>query len=163
MPYALLYSLLPEVAERETRTVTISPESSFPLPPAHYSLCEMFCDEPGCDCRRVMFYVVSSLTQEAEAVIAYGWESRQFYVRWFGVDDAEVIEELRGPNLNTASPQSRNAPAILDMVRKVVLSDDAYVERVKRHYAMFRARIGPARLTPSSRKRSKPRKRRRRA
>src|SRR3990172_12717994 len=106
MPYELLHSLLPDVAERETRTITVLPKSSFPLPPAHYSLCEMFCDEPGCDCRRAMLCVGSSLTQKPEAVIAYGWGSREVYVKWFGEDNPSAIKGLLGPVLNLASPQS---------------------------------------------------------
>ena len=73
MPFELLHSRLPELAERETRTVTVVIDKpSGLLPPAEYGFLEMFCNEPGCDCRRVFFTVISSLTQEAEAVTAYG-------------------------------------------------------------------------------------------
>jgi len=55
---------------------------------------EMSCDEPGCNCRRVFFSVVSSLQNDIKAVIAWGWGERAFYVKWMGDDDPYVIEDL---------------------------------------------------------------------
>ena len=127
MPYALFHSRFPEIAERETRTIAVLEDSALGLPAGQYSLLEMYCDEPGCDCRRVFFYVVSSLKADAEAVIAYGWESSEFYARWMGDVDPNVMEQLCGPVLNLASPQSDLAPAILEMVKNVALQDSAYV------------------------------------
>jgi hypothetical protein len=72
MPYAVFHSLFPELAERETRTVTVVHRLLFNLPPAQYAFLEMFCDEPGCDCRRVLFSVLSSLHKDVQAVIAWG-------------------------------------------------------------------------------------------
>lgn len=88
----------------------------------------MFCDEPGCDCRRAFFSVVSSLQNEIKAVIAWGWEEREFYAKWMGDNDPHVINELKGPALNLASPQSNLAPALLDLFREVLLQDPSYVE-----------------------------------
>ncbi len=141
MPYAPFHEYFRETAERETRTVTVLPQASLGLPPADYSLLEMYCDEPGCDCRRVFFYILSSLKQDVVAVIAYGWESPEFYARWMGDDDREMLEELRGPILNMSSPQSELAPALLELVKNAVLCDKAYVARLKSHYRIFRARI----------------------
>ena len=156
MPYSLFYSRFPEIAERETRTVTLLEHSDFNLPPAHYSFLEMFCDEPGCDCRRVFFSVVSSLQQDTKAVIAWGWEEREFYAKWMGDNDPSVIDGLKGPALNLAGPQSNLAPALLDLFREVLLQDTSYVERVKRHYAMFRKKIdGKAKTLVQSKKRKK--------
>ena len=155
MPYALFHDYFPEIAERETRTVTLFEDSSWDLPPAHYSLLEMYCDEPGCDCRRVFFYVVSSLTKQAVAVIAYGWESPEFYAEWMEADDAEIINDLKGPVLNLASPQSKIAPLILDMVQEVVLQDQAYIQRLKAHYWMFRHHIDTRAQRGAQRKKKK--------
>ena len=57
---------------------------------------------------------------------------------WMGDDNPDVIKELKGPVLNMASPQSRLAPEILDMVEKIVLAEQAYVDKLKRHYELFR-------------------------
>ncbi len=141
MPYSLFHSRYPDVAERETRTVIVIDSSDFNLPPAHYSFLEMFCDEPGCDCRRVFFSVVSSLQKDIQAVIAWGWEEREFYTKWMGDDDPRIINDLIGPALNLSSPQSNLAPALLYLFRNVLLQDTTYIERVKRHYAMFRQEV----------------------
>ena len=141
MPYVLFHDYFPEVAEQETRTITVFENSEVGLPPAHYSLLEMYCDEQGCDCRRVFFCVVSSLTKRIEAVIAYGWENREFYTKWMGDNDPTIISELKGPVLNLGSPQSKLAPRLLKMIQDVILPDQAYMQRVKTHYWMFRNRI----------------------
>ena len=141
MPYVILYEYFPEIAKRETRSIIVPKRSDQGLPAGEYGLLEMYCDEQGCDCRRVFFYVVSSFRRDAEAVIAYGWESPEFYAKWMEDDDPETIRDLQGPVLNMGSPQSRLAPAILTLVRDVVLRDARYIERIKAHYRMFRDRI----------------------
>lgn len=141
MPYVLFHDHLPVIAERETRTVVIMPNSNCGLPPGEYAFLEMFCDEPGCDCRRVFFYVVSSISKKLEAVLTYGWESPAFYTKWLRHDDSNDIVQLKGPSLNVGSPQSHLAPLILDLFRIVLLPDTSYIERVKAHYLLFREEI----------------------
>jgi len=68
-------------------------------------------------------------------------------------DSPEVIEELKGPSLNMASPQSNLAPAILELVKEALLQDKSYVERIKTHYRMFRDKID--RKLPLKRRRGK--------
>jgi len=152
MPFVLFHDHFPEIAERETRTITVPGKSALGLPAGHYGLVEMYCDEPGCDCRRVFFYIVSSVREDVEAVVAYGWESPEFYARWLHDDDPTMIEELRGPALNLGSPQSRLAPAILEIVKNVVLRDSAYVDRLKAHYRMFRDKIDKQRTATATKK-----------
>ena len=157
MPYQPFHDLFPEMAEEETRTITVFDESSeTALPPGQYAFCEMFCNERGCDCRRVFFYVVSSFRKDPVAVIAWGWEKPAFYAKWLRDDDPAMIQELMGPTLNVGSPQSELAEDLLDLVREVLLRDAAYIERVKRHYKLFRAKIeGTTQATP--RKKTPPR------
>jgi len=141
MPYRLFHDLFPAVAERETRTLTILPWSNTGLPAGHYAFLEMFCDEPGCDCRRVFFSVLSSVREEIEAVVAWGWEDPAFYAAWMKDDDPEVLASPKGPALNLGSPATARAPALLELTRAVLLQDRHYVERIKRHYQLFRQRI----------------------
>jgi hypothetical protein len=47
---------------------------------------------------------------------------------------------MKGLALALASPQSQYANVLLGLAH-VLLADTAYVERIKRHYAMFRAII----------------------
>ena len=138
MPYEPFHERFPEVAERETRAIIAINDPD--LPEGEYGLIEAYCNEPDCDCRRVFFNVYSWQTQEMLAVIAYGWESKEFYVQWFGQDDPRVIPELQGPILNQTSPQSALAPVLLEKV-KHVLQDKRYVARLKRHYKMFKKTV----------------------
>ena len=133
MPFALLYSLLPEVAKAETRCVLDREHN------AGIAFREMFCDEPGCDCRRVLFQVTPvDDGDNVLATISYGWEPDSFYREWAGfpLEDHD-LEELRGPGLMRTTPQSEHAHDVLDICREL-LTDDAYRERIVRHYRMFR-------------------------
>jgi hypothetical protein len=140
MPFRLLYDLLPEVAKAETRSVCVS-KAQGGLPPGWYSFKEMFCDEPGCDCRRAFFWVDASFRDGPEAVIAWGWEDLAFYRAWMKHGDKDETGYLQGPVLNIGSPATDLAPHLLDLFRQVLLKDTDYIERVKRHYWMFRGAI----------------------
>jgi len=138
MPYAPFHTRFPDIAERETRTLTVFDLPG--LPPGEYGFVEAYCDEPGCDCRRVFFNVVDWRTGQIKAVIAYGWESKEFYAKWFGDNAPAILRELQGPVLNSASPQSPLAPALLKHTA-YILQDQHYVERLKRHYKMYKTAI----------------------
>jgi hypothetical protein len=138
MIFKPFYEYFPEIAERETRAVTVM--SNPRLPRGHFGLVEAYCDDPDCDCRRVMFFIDSSQSRQPMAVVGYGWESRRFYEKWMGDSNPELIDEMKGPSLNVGSPQSKYAPEFLKLVEQV-LEDHAYVERLKRHYQMFKEHI----------------------
>ncbi|PYT04702.1 MAG: hypothetical protein DMF60_14460, partial [Acidobacteria bacterium] len=53
-----------------------------PLPVKHYSLLEYYCDEPDCDCRRVVLDAVSDYGGRIFASIHFGWETLAFYRKW---------------------------------------------------------------------------------
>lgn len=141
VPYVPFYNYCRKVAERETRTIIVPENANLSLPPGKYTLLELYCDEPECDCRRVFLNVCTSRKRATEAVIAYGWESREFYARWMKDSDPEILKILEGPVLNLSSPQSDLAPAILELVRRSVLADPEYVQRLQTHYWMFRHQI----------------------
>ncbi|KXA96580.1 hypothetical protein AKJ37_04895 [candidate division MSBL1 archaeon SCGC-AAA259I09] len=138
MPYAPFHEKFPRVAEEETRSI-IAPSHS-KLPKGKYVLVELFCDEPDCDCRRVFFDVFYEEKKKSVAVVAYGWEDREFYENWSSKNDPEIIDDLKGPALNKASPQSKLAPRVLELIEQV-LKDNQYVERIKRHYHLFKEQI----------------------
>ena len=64
-------------------------------------------------------------------------QQRSKPVRYF----FQNIAELMGPVLNMSSPQGRHAPAILNLFTEVLLRDTDYIERIKRHYRLFRATL----------------------
>jgi len=147
----MLYELLPELAMKETRSITLFPRNPYGLPPGNYGLVEQYCNEEGCDCRRVLLNVMSDVTMGSVAVIAYGWESMDFYAKWFGIKKMDIkqmdelekdsVKKFKGPCLNLFSSQSEFAPAVMQMVIDCVLKDEKYVDRLKRHYMLFRAII----------------------
>ncbi len=57
MPFAPFHSLFPDLAARETRSIVTFNDDE--LPEATYGLVELYCNERGCDCRRVIFQVIS--------------------------------------------------------------------------------------------------------
>ena len=146
MAFTPLQDLLPELAYKEVRIITLV-ENYGEIPKDSYGLVEAYCDEINCDCRRVMLSV-HPLKRGPIAVIAYGWESKFFYARWYHIDmkkltsqDRRALNELKGPCLNSMSPQSKLAPYFLKLVTEYVLEDQAYVERLKRHYKLFKAEV----------------------
>jgi hypothetical protein len=90
----------------------------------------------------VFFNVISRKRSEFVAV-AYGWEDSGFYARWYRQKDSSIIHELQGPILNFDSEQSELAPALLKLVRDILLKDPAYVDRLKRHYWIFKETVDP--------------------
>ena len=95
MPFELFYKKFPEVAEKETRRIHALNDSNLPV--GEYALLESYCDEADCDCRRVFLNVINLNTGELKAVIAYGWESKDFYIEWLGDNDPDLIRDLQGP------------------------------------------------------------------
>ena len=156
MPFVPFHDFFPEEAERETRSVTVVDGSDLGLPPARYDFVELYCDERGCDCRRVFFTVFSSAERKPVAVISYGCENAKYYARWLKTDDPAILKEAQGLALNRLSPQSKHAPAVLRMARDMLLQDEVYVDRLKTHYRMVRQRVDHAMhrpLDPVERKR----------
>jgi len=142
MPYTSFHLHFRELAEKETRTLTILHENDI-VPKGSYGLLEMYCDDPNCDCQRVFLEVHDWERRKSMAFIAYGWETKAFYRRWLRMDIPSAIRNMQGPILNDASPQSKHAPAFLKLVTNLVLSDPAYIERLKRHYQVFKEKVDP--------------------
>lgn len=154
MFYNRFYDYFPKIAQKETRTITVL-EDYYNLPRGHYGLIEMYCSDQNCDCRRVFLNVVASWSGKSEAIIAFGWESENFYAKWYGiaetdkkenskqltVDDRYAIEMLKGPCLNPSSPQGKYAELILEIVTMQALLDLNYVDRIKKHYKIFKKKL----------------------
>ncbi len=146
MYYEPFYKRFPEIAKEETRRLLVFDDPD--LPDDEYALLESYCSEPHCDCRRVFFNVFSKRRKQIVAVIAYGWESKRYYQKWLGDNNPDILSELKGPALNTASSQSELSSALLEKV-KLVLKDKNYVKRLKRHYALFKKSVAMETLEES--------------
>jgi hypothetical protein len=139
MPMTPFMERFPEVGARETRSVTVTNRQD--LPDGEYGFLEFYCNEPGCDCRRVMIDVLRPETgwSKVWATISYGWETLDFYRKW-GETASDPIE-MKGPYLDPLNPQTKYSPALLNLFRFLLQSPD-YVERLKGHYQMFRDSVG---------------------
>jgi hypothetical protein len=91
---------------------------------------------------RVFFNIFSEGRNEIVAVIAYGWENPKFYADWFGDNDPRIIEDLKGPSLNLASPQSELAPILLDRIKSIKL--DKRVKILRKTYGSQNNSCGTA-------------------
>ncbi len=129
------YERFRELAFREMRSVTIRGERD--LPDGEYGFLELYCGDPHCDCRRVIIDVVTPTTgSKIWATINYGWESLEFYAKWMG--NKELARTCYGATLDMLNPQTQYSSALLELF-KSVLQDRAYVERLKRHYWLFKS------------------------
>jgi hypothetical protein len=79
-----------------------------------------------------MLNIFSSIDEKPKAVIAYGWEKKRFYVKWFRNTDPIVIKDLMGPVLNRMSPQSDIASELLILFKKVLLKDKTCLSGCRR-------------------------------
>jgi hypothetical protein len=141
MQYTPFYQYFPDLASKETRSIRVFFDNEWGLPADEYGLMELFCETRDCDCRRTMLMVVSEKSQQPVAVINFGWESRHFYEKWYGSNDKSVIADLKGPCLNIMAPKSKYADNILALICSTALTDADYVERIKRHYKLFKSEV----------------------
>jgi hypothetical protein len=119
------------------------------IPAGSYGLLEQYCANPACDCRRVIFAVLCRETVSVDATISYSWEDRSFHKQMWEWASEEELDKMTRPSLEPTGPQAAHAAALRDFVAEFVLIDPEYVERLKRHYKMFKAHIRPV---PTSRR-----------
>ncbi len=118
------HDFFPQTAEEETRCTAIG--EGCDIPPGKYLFVESYCTEKGCDCRNVLLTVIER-KRGAVATINYSFDPRGIAAR-VGLDDLV---------LDPFNPQSDLSPAILDLFKSVVLTED-YRERLKNHYRMVK-------------------------
>jgi hypothetical protein len=124
MGFIPFYEVEPDLAERETRNITVI-RTNDALPEGTYGLIESYCPDPTCDCRRVMLNIACKhqLERGYLATISYGFDRD---------------EDMAGPFLDPLNPQSEHSEALLEMVTASALSDRRYVERLEEHYHLVK-------------------------
>jgi hypothetical protein len=137
MPMVPFYNKYPDLAVNQTRTVFIRGRDD--LPDGEYGFIELYCDDVDCDCRRVIINIMTPTTgPNVWATINYGWESLEFYEGW--MRNKEEAVGCKGPTLDPLNPQSRYSGVLLRLF-EYLLTDEKYVERLKRHYELFKSAI----------------------
>jgi hypothetical protein len=164
MPMTPFVERFPGLGVRETRSLIVTGRP--PLPNGEYGFLEFYCNEPRCDCRRVMVLVVRPETgwKKIWATLNYGWESEEFYQRWAKAPPEDQFH-WQGPFLDPLGAQTSYAGALLDLFKLMVQAPD-YVERLQRHYQLFRSAVedecgqpNPAQRFPPSRRGHRSRRR----
>jgi hypothetical protein len=122
MGMVMLWSLFPELAERETRTVWLP--AGNPLPSDTYALVELYCVDPGCDCRRVMVNVLSERGGRHEATVNHAFDPDN--------DEGGLGQTFLDP----LNPQGKNAALVLRLF--VESLDPTYEARLERHYRLVK-------------------------
>lgn len=136
MPMQPFFSVFLDLAARETRTLTV--QRSEVLPAGEYGFVEFYCNEIDCDCRRVLVQVMRPDTGDTVwATINYGWEKKAFYDKWAKEDR----DHCTGAYLDPLNPQTEYADELLDVFLYNIDNNGAYIDRLKRHYAMFKKAI----------------------
>ena len=103
-----------------------------------YAFVECYCEERGCDCRRVLIRVTPRRApQSTLATINFGWESADFYTDWMH-GDAESGREITAGCLDPLNLQSAFADEFLAVFQNQIITDSEYVARLARHYRMFK-------------------------
>jgi hypothetical protein len=134
------YTKFRHLAFREMRTVIVRGRESIPDGP--YGFLEFYCNEVGCDCRRVVFHVIRPDTgTRVWASINFGWESPVFYQQWSPGDPE--FADMAGATLDPLNAQSEHSDALLTLFQEVVAADPDYVQRLQRHYRLFKRASEP--------------------
>ena len=125
----------PDIAERETRCVIIPKGNS--LPAGSYYMVESFCNDKKCDCRRAFINVIYN--DDIIATIGFGWEDLKFYEKW--AQDKSMAPDLKGPTLEVTGEYTKYSKKILELFKELMIPDKVFIERLKRHYKMFKERL----------------------
>lgn len=119
IPYEYLFE---ENARAETRTLTLKGHPA--IPDGEYALLESYCPDPMCDCRRVLFRVLSRHQKKIVSTFSCAFpEGNQKFV----------------PELEPFGVQS---PFTVEVVHQVVAhleEQTSYVERLETHYRQVKS------------------------
>ena len=131
------FQAFPKLAASELRTTMVSAGSDLPVPADRYVFLELYCEDRGCDCRRVTIAVIAERKMAPIAYINLGFDS---------------ADAMAGPFLDPLNPQASYAPALLRFFTDMINSDPEYLRRLQRHYVMFKERCEGRRYAGPRRK-----------
>lgn len=131
------FSKFPKIAEVETKTLKIiDDDNDLDLPVWEYGFVDMYCDDDECDCNRVLITVFWENWKTQMANISYWWKKQKFYDDWF-YWDKKLAKNYKWPELAVATIQTEHSHKFLKFF-KFLIEDPSYVERLKRHYRMYK-------------------------
>ena len=117
LPFDLVFQ---DLARKEVRVIHVGSSDKFLFR-------EFYCNEPGCDCRRVLFHVISHKTRKVAATINYSFEPA-----------TAPFEDEPQMFLDPLNPQSDRADELMQLFRGMIAGDLPYRERLIGHYEMWK-------------------------
>ena len=135
-----LYAVLPDVAQREIRSITMLEEVDG-CPAGSYHFTEFYCEDLNCDCNNVIIKVLQTRPFDArdpgKEVATFNYhmcESKTSY--WNSMADG-----LDNPFLDPLHRQAPYADAVMEMWLTYCQSDPDYLDRLERHHMAFRREL----------------------
>ncbi len=128
-------NLFPEQAHLDRCHVMLAVET--PDDNTTLEVLDLYCPDSTCDCHKVTLLIVDNY-KNIWATISYGWKSKSFYLKW-GLD-LETVELLTEGFLDPIGVQSEYAEELMDAF-EFMIKDSAFMDRLKKRYAQFKARI----------------------
>lgn len=125
----------PKIAATETRNATFlnNPE----IPDGKYGFLELYCTKKDCDCRRLLINVIDVNNNcKQVATISYGFDDLKYY----GSTKSTALEN-KGPFLDPLNIQSKYSNFLLKFFKNTILKDEKYIQRLKKHYKMFKKSV----------------------
>jgi hypothetical protein len=120
----------------QVRSVRIA--QSPQLPDGEYSFIDMYCSDPGCDCRKTMIQVMHN--GRLVSIINYGWESSAFYKKWMGSSaEDNLFPAMHGASIDITSPNLVSGEGVLGLFN--ALLNDMWVAKFKHHYKEVKAAV----------------------
>lgn len=142
MTFQPFQELLPEIAENETRSVTLL-QSAPGLPPTgSYVFIELFCTDLDCDCRNAMILVFHTETDRLVTRLRYCWEEKAYYDK-IGLDFGKNLPGVF-IDIGHASPHAKYFLNTLEQMcydNTHTKNETDYAQRIKRHYRQFREQL----------------------
>ncbi len=127
-----------ELLGATTRVRTLTLRGAPGLPDGAYSLVDCYCIDPDCDCRKTMIQV--HLDHRFVSLIAFGWESAEYYTRWYGRNlDERTLAEMKGPSIDILSPDLVQPEAMLAFFTSICEGD--YRQHLQSQYVRFKTAL----------------------
>lgn len=93
-----------------------------------------YCNDDKCDCSRVFINVMYN--NDFIATLGYGWDELSFYEKW--CRDKKMAVQVKGPIIEYGTKITKDSEKVLNFIKDVALKDYIFVERLKKHYKMFK-------------------------
>ena len=140
MPLQAFDQICPDIARAEMRMCDV-PVGLPGVPGGAYFLREYYCNELGCDCRRVLVqFLAADGDGSVAASINYGWEKAAYYRKWSSVPD--LWREMAGATLERFAEQGPHARKFLTVFNQIVRNPEL-VTAFRRHYRLTKEAIEP--------------------